>query len=1132
MDLTGISRSSQTFPVKHSLMAKSLIPEVEVSDLLSLNGNYSAVDPLLSGRFQFKSLPESSPSPSELQPTVPLPLSDSGPGKLNDIDLLKNTSGLYKAAPPKTILEKNFDFVSHPSIADSVVKVEGTSWINPLSDVAPSSMSPIGDFFTLGSTNSGESLNDRASAIHDHALLQSKFGNALNDALWSKIEGQKEKIKRPDALGRLRDLESFLVNGKLPENWASPLDMSTATPLDHLYLGEKPQKLLPDQTTSLLEGYKDLGAFEDLARVYETLRAKDPDLVHYDIPREHYIVALNKLGASRIKDSIRESESMILEKSGLQGTSTFGVVKNVSHRTVGLNGEILSGTGKAYKNIQAQAEKQIDGMVVDANFAQLFANLSNVKIADMIVAEPPAGLKGLSKAPNQTAGALGEASATFKFNERISTVLGRKFEVGSEQDLKNRKELVEFVENAVGLKIESWSKAQGLSSNSVAGLLYASADPMALVSQLSGKSLPEWSLTQKEVESIATAPFNQLAGKAVRGKPCGDLLALGRQMTGANLQGPIVQATVSGKMDELTNRIQTGGSVDPDLVSLVGKASSKPIGKNLLELSKCSLEVSRDYYAAGFGVDFEYYPGINLVYNELALGNTEKAAGLVPLVQYAVAREGGDTSTDYWNLATQIELAAIGNQAQTAHNLLPRLFDSAKAGWELDSTASNLERLAAQRKDEGKDASVLNFVAEKFRARIEAGFPVPADFDLKAFVANAQKELEATGSASPEKTEALTPEQSKRRDLSQRIFKKSRNFSDVFNSKFVGGSWAFVDKGGVADTQINRPTISALRQVNTSLGFDIMTSPDDFPTFSLKMHEYIDAKFGLVLPDGTRPMEDLHSEIHKKRDKFTENRHEFCESRLSGNGRTNLVTEIALGQSDCRHTDATYQACFDLWKRDRQSTELRNCFQALMTGNREEYERSFEKAQAWNQIQVVSMDMAFHANVQTMTDEQGNPMKYAIKVDESGKPVRTEDGGLLINPKTNKPFTLEDHSMPFMLKLDATGKEVLEMKAVDPFYRSFWNVGNVDVNPEQILDDEKGMYMGNLGAAGSDGKPVELYATPCGYSGLPLGKIPGECGQVTMGGLEVALNDLTPLLSTDNNMKSVVEAITNWSDKR
>jgi hypothetical protein len=38
-----------------------------------------------------------------------------------------------------------------------------------------------------------------------------------------------------------------------------------------------------------------------------------------------------------------------------------------------------------------------------------------------------------------------------------------------------------------------------------------------------------------------------------------------------------------------------------------------------------------------------------------------EADRLVPLVSFAVARRGGAASSDYWDLATVLELAAIGN---------------------------------------------------------------------------------------------------------------------------------------------------------------------------------------------------------------------------------------------------------------------------------------------------------------------------------------------------------------------------------------------------------------------------------------------------------------------------------------
>jgi len=56
----------------------------------------------------------------------------------------------------------------------------------------------------------------------------------------------------------------------------------------------------------------------------------------------------------------------------------------------------------------------------------------------------------------------------------------------------------------------------------------------------------------------------------------------------------------------------------------------------------------------------------------------KEADRLAPLVSFAVARRGGVSSNDYWDLATVLELSAIGNDWTLAARVLPRVLAAGK----------------------------------------------------------------------------------------------------------------------------------------------------------------------------------------------------------------------------------------------------------------------------------------------------------------------------------------------------------------------------------------------------------------------------------------------------------------------
>lgn len=121
-------------------------------------------------------------------------------------------------------------------------------------------------------------------------------------------------------------------------------------------------------------------------------------------------------------------------------------------------------------------------------------------------------------------------------------------------------------------------------------------------------------------------------------------------------------------------------------------------------------------YTRGFEIEpVDFYPGVNAI-NLLVQKGTEEALAeadrLVPLVTFAVIRRGGAESSDYWTVATVLELAIIGRDEALAQRVLPRLVSVKSEPWMLTTTADNLELVAKPRRDTEPVESLERTVAE------------------------------------------------------------------------------------------------------------------------------------------------------------------------------------------------------------------------------------------------------------------------------------------------------------------------------------------------------------------------------------------------------------------------------------
>jgi tetratricopeptide (TPR) repeat protein len=154
---------------------------------------------------------------------------------------------------------------------------------------------------------------------------------------------------------------------------------------------------------------------------------------------------------------------------------------------------------------------------------------------------------------------------------------------------------------------------------------------------------------------------------------------------------------------------------DPETLGILGRVHKDryaELNKAGDLMASAALDEAIEAYTKGFESDpRDYYPGVNAVNLLIQKGDADalkEAARLVPLVSFAVARRGGASSSDYWDLATVLELSAIGGDWALATRVLPKVLNAGKASWMIETTMKNLNLLKSAREREGQAPAQLD----------------------------------------------------------------------------------------------------------------------------------------------------------------------------------------------------------------------------------------------------------------------------------------------------------------------------------------------------------------------------------------------------------------------------------------
>ncbi len=111
------------------------------------------------------------------------------------------------------------------------------------------------------------------------------------------------------------------------------------------------------------------------------------------------------------------------------------------------------------------------------------------------------------------------------------------------------------------------------------------------------------------------------------------------------------------------------------------------------------LDKAINAYLLGFEADWrDAYPGINAVtLMELREPPDKRREKLIQVVSYAVERRVAAGKPDYWDYATQLELAVLGRDEEKGAEALGNALASVREKWEPETTLRNLRLISAAR---------------------------------------------------------------------------------------------------------------------------------------------------------------------------------------------------------------------------------------------------------------------------------------------------------------------------------------------------------------------------------------------------------------------------------------------------
>jgi hypothetical protein len=541
-----------------------------------------------------------------------------------------------------------------------------------------------------------------------------------------------------------------------------------------------------------------------------------------------------------------------------------------------------------------------------------------------------------------------------------------------------------------------------------------------------------------------------------------------------------------------------------------------PTADQLKAQSQTELLAARDAYTQGFHVNYEYYPGINAVYSNIALGDLKSATNLAELTRLATVREGGLERGNYWTSMTMLESSLVsGADNSQIDGTIAKIFNGNKiTKTSLKSTLDAWDTRVRPALEKLQSDPVQGAEAKSMLDRFNY-----AEAKLKETVENPSVAQKASAGATP----------------ADSLIEKSHSYrgQSVYDAEIVTNNFQY--GGIITDTSIARrdrlefgKLLNApLKDLMATLGGDVSKLPGvtadmrlsdikDPEQFIAVTQQLVRQNFGtaaknLEIIDSIEhklyydhPIESLNKASGIPTDRL---------ARQGYDSRTSLSADWAKGLGDCRHHAQSMQLLYDMWQGGHLNDYLR---QAEMAATPTERAAAISSFNDLERTQLRTVDVMVHA---------------PIKVDKAYEPTRPDtDTNLPANRSflaDNSVNYIEDHTMNILVKRDDQGG-VLSARYADSFYNNTynWSNGSID-NLVQGADGSISFSGGTLdGVLGADGykAPVTMKVAP--FSGTRTKTAANDIGDIYERGLRVENFDIMNMMQRRAYIESQLMALT------
>ncbi len=503
-------------------------------------------------------------------------------------------------------------------------------------------------------------------------------------------------------------------------------------------------------------------------------------------------------------------------------------------------------------------------------------------------------------------------------------------------------------------------------------------------------------------------------------------------------------------LNELTNDDNARTGEVAGILGKVYKLQSEraTIPSEKIEYMQESVDALRD----GFYQTFEYYPGINLVYNQIELANMTGDSDLITqafddaeLVMYATKKAGAENTSDYWAAATLLEASVFAGEITP--RTIKNCISTSKHEWELESTLGNL-RNVAEVIDKQLGSSNIDEDTAKRLSRVRE--LIVGDDERGGVISQLESgkvDETAEGEYNPK----------------DEILKNGFMYGET--TTLIGGNIKF--GGQLQDHIVNRFDVKTAYAVLEYYGLEQVDNIDDFND---TIDPIIRKQFG------TASLEDLHSSEHEVYDSQIKNLLAITGvndlDKANVDTRTNVMIDFLLGKGDCRQHAHAKQLLFDSWKTYQLNNLIGLLKDAQEDGTPNEKDRLKGKIDELLNKQLFVFDSIISSKV---------------KMNGIYDP-QFQDGNYL---ESDHFEDIEDHTWSGLVTFGKDG-HVVSLEMCDSFYQNEYGLGgkhqileNVDeytkdgltVTTIQALNQETGQMKD---------VPVRLKPTP--YAGDRAGR--------------------------------------------